>query len=143
MKLKWRRRKIFANDLHKELIKLFVLASVVPAIVVALCFYYYLLTTIGSAGVYSSGALTANMLSAAKQVITILIIAIPVCVLTILFFTRKASHTIIGPFDRIIIEVDQILAGDRKGPIHLRKRDKFKPLVDRINLLIEKVNESK
>ena len=143
MKLKWKRRKIFANDLHKELVKLFVLVSVVPAIVVAICFYYYLLTTIGNAGIYFSGALTANMLSAAKQVITILIIAIPVCVLTILFFARKASHTIIGPFDRIINEIDQILAGKKKGPIHLRKKDKFKPMVDKINLLIEKVKDVK
>jgi len=138
MKLRWRRRKIFANSLHKELVKLFALASVVPAIIVALCFYYYLLTTVGSAESLSSDALTLNMVAVAKQVLTLLIIALPVCVLTILFFTRKVAHTIIGPFDRIVNEIDQNLQGKRKGSIHLRKGDKFKPLVDRINTLLEK-----
>ena len=138
MKLKLRRRKVFANPLHKELVKLFVLASIVPAIIVALCFYYYLLTTVGSAESLSSDTLTLSMVSAAKQVLTILIIAMPVCVLTILFFTRRATHMIIGPFDRVVREIDQSLEGKRKGPIHLRKGNKFKPLVDRINNLLEK-----
>ncbi len=138
MKLKWRRRKIFANSLHKELVKLFALASIVPVIIVALCFYYYLLTTVGSAESLSSDSLTLNMVSVAKQVLTLLIIAMPICILTILFFTRKATHVIIGPFDRIVKEIDRTIDGQRKGPIHLRKGDKFKPLVDRINILLEK-----
>lgn len=141
MRLKWRRRKIFANSLHKELVKLFALASIVPAIIVALCFYYYLLTTVGSTESLSSDALTLSMVTVAKQVLTLLIIAIPVCVLTILFFTRKITHTIIGPFDRIINEIDRNVEGERKGPIHLRKGDKFKPLVDRINILLEKTEK--
>ncbi len=135
------RRRIIANKFHFELIKLFVIACLVPAIIVALLFYYYLNTSVASTVLLSSCAPVSDVVSNAHIILIALFILTPVGVLSILFFTRKVTHTIVGPYDRILREIDDIIEGKKKTPIQLRKGDKFQSLVDRINKLVDKGNK--
>ena len=55
----------------------------------------------------------------------------------ILWITRIANN-MLGAYDRIVRECDEILQGNRKGPITVRPNDVlFKELLERINVFIE------
>jgi sensor histidine kinase YesM len=64
--------------------------------------------------------------------------------LTLFFITLAmyfVSNKIVGPYDRIIGELDKVLKGEFKGPLNVRKGDRlFKGLLDRINALIERIS---
>ena len=50
------------------------------------------------------------------------------------------SNKLLGPHDRIVSAIDDVLAGKGKAPIVLRRNDDmFQELVKRINVLIEKL----
>lgn len=55
----------------------------------------------------------------------------------VLLWTCYTSNKILGPYKRIIRELDETLQGTRKGPITVRKGDElFEELLKRINVLI-------
>ena len=56
----------------------------------------------------------------------------------ILVIAYRITYRIIGPFDRIVRELDEVAKDKKQDHIVLRKKDKFKPLVDGINKLIDK-----
>jgi nitrogen fixation/metabolism regulation signal transduction histidine kinase len=79
-----------------------------------------------------------NILPAAKRVVTILSFAMPVIIVSLLFVALKITHKVVGPFDRIVREVDECARGEKKDHIKLRPTDKFWPLVNNINHLLDK-----
>jgi len=56
-------------------------------------------------------------------------------------FAYQLTHRIVGPFERIIRELDECLNEKRKGPLKLRKNDALWPMVEKINSLLEKLNK--
>ena len=49
------------------------------------------------------------------------------------------THRIIGPHERVIRELDEVIAGKRKGPITAREGDDlFEELLQRVNTLIKR-----
>ena len=62
--------------------------------------------------------------------------------ITIFTIAHKITHRMIGPFDRIVRELDECVKDRRHGPIRLRKHDKFEPLVEQINILLDKLKDS-
>ena len=80
-----------------------------------------------------------NIIPAARKVVLIMLMTTPLAITVILLIAYKVTHRIIGPFDRVVRELGECVSGERKGPIMLRKNDKFWPLVDRINTLLERV----
>ena len=59
-------------------------------------------------------------------------------VLIMLVISYKITHKAVGPFERIIRELEERIKGTAEGEMKVRKGDKFEPLVKRINLLLEK-----
>ena len=56
------------------------------------------------------------------------------------FVTYMVSKRLLGPYERVLREMDEILAGKRKEPIKVRDADEvFKELLIRINVLLEKI----
>lgn len=139
---KRRRKKIFANRMHRDLTRLFLLVSLVPAIIVAVHLFYYLIVTIMISEYKPPGSSGYEFLLAAKNVMVILFLSVPVCVLAIIIFSHNISHKIVGPFERIVRELDEIAEGKREGPIVIRKDDRFLPLVEKINKLLDKFKKS-
>jgi len=140
-KMKNRRKRIFANKLHRTIFLLVFIAALLPTVITAISIYY-LTFEITAEQIGIPETIAYNLFPAARKVITILIIATPAVILLILFFASAITHQIIGPFDRIIREIDESVAGARRGPIILRKTDKFRPLVDRINKLLDKLGNN-
>ena len=136
-----RRRRFFANNLHRELFVLVSLAAIVPMVITAAALFY-LIFYITAQEIGIPEAIVYTLLPAARRVMFILLVLTPICVGVILAFAHRITHRIVGPFGRIVRELGERIEGTRQGPIILRKDSKFQPLVDKINLLLEKLKES-
>ena len=67
-----------------------------------------------------------------------ILIVTSVLVTFLVFWTYFMSNKIVGPYDRIIRELDEILSGKRKGPLRTRKGDEmFDGILKRINSLLK------
>ncbi|MFC1508132.1 hypothetical protein ACFL60_00410 [Candidatus Omnitrophota bacterium] len=137
MNEKNRRKKFFANKLHMEIFLLVFSASVIPVTIVTIALYY-LIFGITADQLAIPEIIAYNIMPASARVITILLFATPASILILLFLAYKISHKIVGPFDRIVQNLDDCISGKRKGPITLRKGDKFQVLVEKINKLLDK-----
>lgn len=138
MNKKNKRRKFYANKLHKDIFTIVFIAAVIPATIVAVCLYY-LIFYITAEQIAIPEAIAYNLIPAAKKVIKIVLFAAPVSILTILILARSITHKIIGPFDRIVRELDEHAKGKKEGHINIRRGDKFQPLVDKINKLLDRL----
>jgi len=131
------RKRFFANKLHKQIFFIVFAAALAPTIFVTIGLYYLIFGIIASQlGIPE--VIAYNIIPAAQKVIAILSISVPLVILAILLIAHKAAHVIVGPFDRIIRELDEYVEGKKDGHIVIRKNDKFWPLVDRINRLLDK-----
>ena len=133
-----KRQRTFANKFHREIFLLIAVASLIPA-VIATILLYYLIFSITADQMVVPEAIAYNLLPAAKKVLFILAFAVPLSILVILLIAHNITHKIVGPFDRIVRELDERIKGENRNHITVRKGDKFKPLVDNINKLLDKI----
>ncbi len=74
-----------------------------------------------------------------QQAIPYFLMIIIVMLIFIILWAYYKTNKIIGPHDRIIRELDEIIVGKRKGPLTVRQGDDmFGELLERINTIIEK-----
>lgn len=135
--MKNKRKRGFVNETHRTIFMLVLLAALLPTFIVAVLLYY-LIFKITAEHIGMPDVIAYHIVPAAKQVLSILFIATIPVILTILFFAHKIAHQIIGPFDRIIRELDEHVEGAGEGYITIRENDKFSPLVERINKLLHR-----
>ena len=133
-----RKKTFFANKMHRAIFFFVLAATLIPAIIVTVLLYY-LIFQITAQEIGMPDVIAQHIMPAAQKVLIILFIAIPVAVVILLFFAYRITHQIIGPFDRIVRELDECLAGTKHGHIIIRKSDKFWPLVHKINELLDKL----
>jgi len=137
-KIKNRRmRQFFANKMHRQMFMLVFLATLVPTMITAIALFYLMFNVTADQLIFPE-MIATNLFPAAQRVIIIISIATPIAVIFILIFAHHVTHRTVGPFDRILRELDQILEGTKQDKIVLRSKDKFSPLVDKINQLVEK-----
>lgn len=131
-----RRKWFFSNKLHRNMFFLFVCASIIPMLVMAVILFYLIFYIIAEQFVFPE-AIAYNIIPAAKKVIAILFVVMPLMILIILKVAHKITYRIVGPFDRIVRELGECIEGKKQDHIVLRKKDKFQPLVDKINILLD------
>jgi len=132
-----KRYRTFANKLHREIFLTVVAATLAPCFVITIALYYVIFNVMAGQLAIPE-AIAYNIVPAARKVSLILILAAPASVFIILLFAYRITYRILGPFDRIVRELDECAADKKQGHIVIRKGDKFKPLVDGINKLIDK-----
>jgi hypothetical protein len=130
----------FANRMHRELFLIVFFAALIPALITAIGIYY-LIFNLTAKQLGFPEAVVYNLVPVARKVTAVLAVATPLSIAGILIFAHRITHRIIGPFDRIVRELDECVLGVRSGPIMLRRHDKFWPLVHNINKLLAKLNE--
>jgi len=54
-----------------------------------------------------------------------------------------ATHRIAGPVYRIEVDIERVLAGEKGVRVRTRKRDAFPDLAERVNELIERIDNSR
>jgi len=133
-----RRKKVFANKMHKVIFMLVLVAAFLPMIFMTVVLYF-LIFNITAEQIGMPEMIAYHVLPAAKKVMSILLLTAPVVAAVILYFVHKITHQIIGPFDRIVRELNERVIDTKKGHIIIRNTDKFWPLVEKINKLIDKL----
>ncbi|MCM8771012.1 MAG: hypothetical protein NC936_03995 [Candidatus Omnitrophica bacterium] len=133
-----KRKLVFANKLHRQIFILVSVAALLPAVIASIGLYY-LIFGITANEVAIPESIAYNIIPAAKKAAVVILLVTPLAIGVILFFAWKISHAIIGPFDRIVRELDERIEGKIIGHILIRKSDKFWPLVEKINKLIDKI----
>jgi len=74
-----------------------------------------------------------------REAVPYMLIGVAFMLMCVIMWTYYVSHRIVGPHNRIILELDEIIKGTRTEPLSVRKDDKmFSELIDRINNLIKK-----
>ncbi|OGX27823.1 MAG: hypothetical protein A2787_05190 [Omnitrophica WOR_2 bacterium RIFCSPHIGHO2_01_FULL_48_9] len=136
-----RGKQIFANKLHSEIFLTVFFACFIPTLFTTVSLFY-LIFSITADQIGIPEAIFANIIPAAYRVALILCIGLPLVILGILVVAHKITHKIVGPFDRVVRELDESIKGRRNAPIKLREGDKFAPLVDKINILLERLSKS-
>lgn len=132
-----KRYRTFANTLHREIYLTILAATLLPCFIVTIALYYLIFNVIATQMAIPE-AIVYHLLPAAKKISLILLLVAPAAVFVILLVAYNITHRILGPYDRIVRELDECAAGKKQGHIIIRKKDKFKPLVDGINKLIDK-----
>jgi sensor histidine kinase YesM len=132
------RKRLFANAIHKEIFFLVFGAAIIPTIIVSVSLYHFIFyVTAEQIGIPET--IAYHIVPAANKVTEMLFLVIPTVIIFILVIAFRISHSIVGPYDRIIREMNENLSGQRRGPIFLRKNDRFWPLVCAINDIIHKM----
>ena len=73
-------------------------------------------------------------------ILPVLMLAVAGMLVLLVCRAYHITHRIIGPHERVIRELDDVIAGKRKDPITARKGDDaFEELLKRINTLIQKL----
>ena len=117
-------------------LSLFFLA-VIPALT-ATIYLYYSIFYITAQQFGTPEAITYALAPASRQIMSSLFIATPLVLLVIMLACYKITHELLGPFERILCELDERIAQNKKDPITIRKNDKFVPLIDRVNQLLKR-----
>jgi len=132
-----RKKKYLGTAFQKKLLFLVFAAAVIPATVVALCLYYLIFNTL-SIQMFFPEAIAVNVMPVLNRVNIIIAIAIPIILLIIWLIALELSHRIAGPLYRLEKELGEIIAGNKQGPIMVRRKDEFHSLAAKINKLILK-----
>lgn len=73
-------------------------------------------------------------------IIPVLMLAVAGILVLLVSWAYHVTHRIVGPHERVIRELDEIIAGKKKEPITARKGDDaYDELLNRINALIKKL----
>ena len=132
-----KRYRTFANKLHREIFLTVLAAALLPCFIVTIALYYLIFNVMsGQLGIPE--AIAYNIIPAARKVSLYLILAAPASVFVILLLAYGITYRIIGPFDSIVRELDECVKGKKLDHIVIRKKDKFQPLVKKINKLRDK-----
>ena len=133
-------RNIFriSSGLQRRYLRLIVFSLLVPTVFVGACLYYLVFTLVAEELAIPEFTLSV-LLPALRSVNMILAIGIPIIFFGLYWWGLVLSHRLAGPIERFKKELDEVLAGDYKKRIRVRKNDTLKPLVEDINKLIDKV----
>jgi len=140
MEKKTRRRQFIANKLHGELFVLVFISALVPTIITTVSLFF-LIFHITAEQIGIPEAIIYSIIPAAQKVIFILVTILPIAILIMLAVAYFVTHKIVGPFDRVVRELNDCICGKKKTPIVLRRNDRFWPLVDKINTLLDRANK--
>lgn len=88
-------------------------------------------------------AVAVTLLPAMKKVNVIVGFALPIILFLLIRASLIYSNRIIGPIPRIEKELDKAIAGDYSIRLKARDKDELNDFISKINLLLEKVEESK
>ncbi|MFA6078797.1 MAG: methyl-accepting chemotaxis protein [Candidatus Omnitrophota bacterium] len=84
-------------------------------------------------------AVATTLLPAMKKVNIVVAVFVPIAMFLLLRAALVYSNRIIGPIPRLERELDKVLAGDYSARIKTRDNDELKHFVDKVNLLVEKM----
>lgn len=130
------KRKVYLhiNQFQKPIVNLTVAATFITVVILALCIYFLS---------YDLADLMLDpneRVTTSRYVIPLMLMILPLTYLVIIYLSLKVSNRMVGAFDRILRELDGVLAKNEKKHIRVRKDDQLvRDLLERINMLIDRM----
>lgn len=115
---------------------------VIPLVGLLAALYYLMYYSVFSEMLIPE-AIVATLLPAMKKVNIVLVAAIPILLFLILRIALIYSNRIVGPFPRLGRELDKVIAGDHSIRVKVRDKDELSGFVNKVNLLLEKIDKSR
>ena len=138
---KIRRRQLFIKgSLQGRYLRLLVLAMFVPTVFVGACLYYLILNILAEEIVFPD-AIASLLFPAIQRINLIVLIGLPILFVLIFILGLFLSHRIAGPVFRLEKELDEIAKGRFDKRITFRKKDELRGVEEKINKLLDKVQE--
>jgi len=133
------RRKYLVNNN----VQLRYMALIAVPLVTLLAGLYYLIYYSVFNQMLIPEAITVTLLPAMRKVNIVVVFAVPALLFIILRMALIYSNRIVGPFPRLGREIDKVLAGDYSIRLKARDKDELNAFIKKINLLLERIEESK
>ena len=136
---KIKRRKYLVN----KVVQFRYMGLVAVPLVVLLAALYYLIYYSVFNQMLIPEAIVTTLLPAMKKVNITVAIAGPIFLFLILRAALIYSNRLIGPIPRLERELDRAIAGDFSVRIKTRGKDELNTLVDKINMLLAKIDKAR
>ncbi len=134
---KRKRRRYFVNNTFQYR---YIAVVIVPLIILMAGLYYIMYYSMFTHMLIPE-AVTATLLPAMKKVNFVLLATLPVTLFLIIRAALVDSNRVVGPVSRLERELDMILAGDRSVRLNIRAKDDLKPIVDRMNRVLDTISK--
>ena len=124
------------NKFEKLIIYPTVIFCLIAALLVYLCLEYNVRISI-----YPRESTILNINATQfREAIPYMLIGIALILICIISWSYYVANKLVGPHDRIIKELDEVIQGKKTDPLTVRNDDKmFAELLEKINKLIEKL----
>jgi len=134
---KRKRRRYFVNNTFQYR---YIAVVIVPLIILMAGLYYIMYYSMFTHMLIPE-AVAATLLPAMKKVNFVLLATLPVTLFLIIRAALVDSNRVVGPVSRLERELDMILAGNRSVRLNIRANDDLKPIVDRMNRVLDTINK--
>jgi len=127
------------NRLESHYLRLLVLSLVLPTLAVGGCLYYLIFYLLAQQiGIPEA---VAEQLSPVVEKLNIfLLVAIPILFVVLISIGIFLSRKLAGPIERLENELDEIVTANLMSRrLKLRKDDELKPMIDDVNILLERI----
>ncbi len=130
------KRFIFrVNRFQTPLLNLIIIFSLASVLILAICVCYL------SYDVTNSILNPSREIPTVKLVIILILLVLPLIFLLNIIWAYRASNRLLGAFERILSELDDVIATKKKRHISSRDEDELaNELLNRINILIDKMS---
>jgi signal transduction histidine kinase len=113
--------------------------AVIPLVILLTALYYLIYYSVFNEMLIPE-AVATTLLPAMKKVNAVVLVFAPVALWLIVRATLVYSNRIIGPVPRLERQLEKAIAGDYSVRIKARTHDELAGLVDKINVLLEKID---
>lgn len=134
---KRKRRRYFVNNTFQYR---YIAVVIVPLIMLMAGLYYIMYYSMFSEMLIPE-AVVATLLPAMKKVNLVLLATLPITLFLIIRAALVDSNRVVGPVSRLEGELDMIIAGDRSVRLKIRAKDDLKPVVDRMNRVLDTISK--
>jgi methyl-accepting chemotaxis protein len=118
------------------------MSLVLPTLIIGSCLYYVIFNIMAEQlGIPE--VVAYQLLPVVRKVNLILMISLPVVFFLLLYIGLILTRNLVGPIERLEGELEEIISGDLSKRLRLRKKDRLKPLVDSINVLLDKIEKTR
>lgn len=136
-------RKFFLvrNRLELHYLRLLALSMILPTLAVGSCLYYLIFYLLAEQ-IGIPEAVASQLPPVVEKLNLFLLISIPILFLILISIGIFLSRRLAGPIERIERELTEIIEGGRASKrLRLRKDDELKPMIDSVNVLLERMEK--
>lgn len=129
------------NRLESHYLRLLVLSLILPTLTVGGCLYYLIFYLLARQ-IGIPEAVSEQLSPVVAKLNVFLLVSIPILFVMLMSVGIFLSRRLAGPIERLERELEEIIAANlMSNRLKLRKDDELKPMIDSVNLLLERIEK--